>query len=95
MQSPVDPKIVFFLGNGTFHWISEDCGESIKTLNVTRTIYDFKFNMVEKDWMLASTIETCEGKPSSSCKKSQDLWVSQNLGQNWTFVTDAVLQFSW
>lgn len=95
VQSPVDPQIVFFVGSENIHWVSENCGKTIKALNVGRGIFDFKFHMLEKKWMLASTINTCEDSDDKKCKRSQELYVSQDLGETWKFLSDNVIQFSW
>ena len=46
-SSPIDEKLVFFLGDKGMNWLSEDCGVSFKPLNNGRMIHEFTFHPFE------------------------------------------------
>lgn len=96
LQSPVDKKLVIFLGSTGINWISEDCGATVKAINSGRNIKEFQFHPSERAWILASAYTTCDdfenGEP---CRIYKELYVSKNLGDSWEFVADYVIQFSW
>lgn len=95
MQSPVDPQIVFFLGTEGVHWYTEDCGKTIRALDTGREIRSFQFHPTKRDWVLASAFTECDEESKKPCKRSQELYLSQDLGKSWSFLTDYVIQFSW
>jgi hypothetical protein len=96
LDSPVDKSLVIFLGTHGINWIGEDCGRKIKALNQGRKIQEFQFHPTERDWGLASAFTLCEdfvkGEP---CRIYKELYVTKNLGGDWTYLGPYVHQFGW
>lgn len=95
-DSPVDPTLVFFLGDKGVNWLSEDCGGTFKPLNNGRKIHDFVFHPTQRNWALASIYTTCEDfDDESDCEIYKEVYYSKDLGVHWDFLVDHVKQFSW
>ena len=95
LPSPVDPQLMIFIGSGGVNWITEDCGNKISTFYSGNNIKEFEFHPFERDWLLASSYTTCEDFDDEPCTIFKELYVSQNLGQKWDFVSNYVIQFTW
>lgn len=95
MQSPVDSELVFFLGVEGVNWYSEDCGKTIKAMNTGRNIKEFQFHPLERNWILASSFTSCDDFEDEPCRIYKEVYYSKNLGEDWTFIADYVIQFSW
>lgn len=95
LQSPLNTKLVIFLGSGDVNWITEDCGENIKAIKSGKTIKEFEFHPNEPKWVLASAYTTCDDFDDEPCKIYKELYVSKDLGVTWGFVADYVIQFAW
>ena len=94
--SPVDPNLIFLLGDKGVNWLSEDCGETFKPLNNGRRIHDFEFHPHQRDWAIASIYTTCDDFDTpDECEIYKEIYHTKDLGVHWTFVTDHVLQFDW
>lgn len=96
LQSPVDSKMIIFLGSAGINWITEDCGKNIRAINSGKPIKEFQFHPNQAKWVLASGYTTCDdfddGEP---CKIYKELYLSKDLGETWVFVADYVIQFAW
>lgn len=61
------------------------------------------YHPTEKNWMLASSFNTCEKsknekdkrKVDKDCIKSKDLYFSENKGKSWRVLLKYVVQFGW
>ena len=97
LQSPVNQELVIFLGSSGTHWITEDCGKSIRAINSGKKIKEFQFHPNERNWVLASAYTTCDdfADTDEPCKIYKELYVSKDLGSTWTFVANYILQFGW
>lgn len=95
IKSPVDNNMVIFLGTHGINWITEDCGRKIKALNHGRKIQEFIFHPTERNWVLASAYTLCSDFQYESCKKFKEVFVTQDLGENWTLLLPYVVQFGW
>lgn len=94
--SPIDPNLVFFLGDRGMNWLSEDCGASFKPLNNGRKIHDFVFHPTERGTALASIYTECEDfEEEEDCEIYKELYYTKDLGSHWDFLTDHAVQFDW
>ena len=95
LQSPVDSSLVIFLGSAGINWVSEDCGTNIKAINSGRNIKEFIFHPSERNWVLASANTKCDDSNNEPCTIYKEVYISQNLGESWSFVANYVIQFAW
>lgn len=59
MKSIVDPNLVIFLGSEGIHWITEDCGNTIRSLGKGKSLREFIYHPVNPKWILASSWNNC------------------------------------
>ena len=53
------------------------------------------FHPTERDWALAASWTSCDKKTSSFCRIFKELFVTKNLGEEWTYTTNYVFDFEW
>lgn len=109
-QSPVDDNLVVFLGKLTdwhnlaingclgthgINWISEDCGGNIRALNSGRKVQEFLYHPTERSWALAASWTSCEEFQDEPCKIYKELYITKNLGEEWSYVNNYVFDFEW
>lgn len=92
MNSPVDKDLVVFMGTHGIHWVTDDCGKTINALNSNIVFNDFKFHPTVREWGLASTFMTFDGKPF---KKYNEIYLTKDLGRTWKKLIDGVVSYSW
>ena len=95
IHSPVDKSLIVFLGNEGFSWYIEGCSENIHALLQGRPIQEYIFHPTERNWGLASAYTLCEDFVGEPCKIYKELFVTKDLGNNWTQIGKYVVQFSW
>jgi len=93
--SPVDPHLLVMLGSRGINWFSDDCGDTIWALNYGRPIYSFQFHPVQRDWGLAGSWTLCDALETDTCYRYKEMYVTKDLGLEWSFVAAYVVQFSW
>jgi len=86
---------MIFLGTHGINWVSEDCGRKIKALNHGRKIKEFIFHPTERNWGLASAFTLCEDFVGEPCRIYKELFLTQDLGESWTFLESYIIQFDW
>mmetsp|Transcript_2618 Transcript_2618/g.4051 ORF Transcript_2618/g.4051 Transcript_2618/m.4051 type:complete len:159 (+) Transcript_2618:90-566(+) len=94
MQSPVDQNLVVFTGTNGINWISEDCGAQVKALNSGKRIHEFKFHPKQREWALAAGWSECE-ETEEDCKIVKELYLTKDLGSNWSFLKGHIFDFAW
>ena len=95
IHSPVDKSLIIFLGNEGFSWYIEGCGENIRALFQGRPINEYIFHPTERNWGLASAYSLCEDYVGEPCRIVKELYVTQNLGDDWKILGDYINQFAW
>ena len=95
LQSPADKSLLIFLGTQGINWVGEDCGRRITALNHGRRINEFIFHPTERNWGLASAYTLCEDFVGEPCKIFKEVFLTKDLGQNWTQLGKYVVQFGW
>jgi Sortilin, neurotensin receptor 3,/Sortilin, neurotensin receptor 3, C-terminal len=95
IASPIDSKLIAFLGSEGTNWYSEDCGKNIKSLSYANPMEDFQFHPKIRNWCLAGSWTKCSDFEQGQCKKYRVLYLSKNLGSSWEPILDYVVQFSW
>ncbi|MCQ2817742.1 MAG: hypothetical protein MJ252_10800 [archaeon] len=95
LHSPVDKSLIVFLGNEGFSWYIEGCGENIRALFQGRPINEYIFHPTERNWGLASAYSLCEDYVGEPCRIVKELYVTQNLGDDWKILGDYINQFAW
>lgn len=93
--SPVDKHLLVMLGSKGINWFSDDCGNTIWALNYGKPIYSFQFHPIQRDWGLAGSWTLCEALETDTCYRYKELYVTKDLGLEWSFVASYVVQFSW
>lgn len=93
--SPADSSLVFFIGTEGMNWVSEDCGENLKSLSGDRKIMDFKFHPTQREWALSSIYTECEYFDDEECDVHPEVYLTTNLGKNWKKLQDNVIQYEW
>jgi hypothetical protein len=93
--SPADSSLIALIGSEGITWYSEDCGKTLSALNHGRPIFEFKFHPKVREWALAAAWTQCSDFQNTPCKIYKSLFVTQNLGKNWTQISDYVVQFNW
>ena len=95
-QSPIDQSLIVIIGTSGINWVTEDCGDSVQTLNDhSRPIQEFLFHPDERTWALASSWTTCAQFINEPCRIYKKLYYTKDLGHNWVFITDYVYDFEW
>ena len=89
--------MVVFIGTKGINWVTEDCGASIKALNSGKSIEEIQFHPTQRDWALAASWTDCDpdNKDEDGCKLFKELYVTKNMGADWTFLTNYVFDFEW
>jgi len=59
-QSPIDDRLVIFIGTKGINWVTEDCGANIKALNSGKSIEEIQFHPTKRDWALAASWTQCD-----------------------------------
>lgn len=97
VPSPVDPNLLFFIGETGVNWVSEDCGNSFKPLNNGRKISQFKFHPTQRNWAMASIFTSCDDfdEDDEPCKIYREIYYTKDLGEKWSFLKDYVIEFEW
>ena len=95
LQSPADKTLLVFLGTQGINWVGEDCGRKITALNHGRRINEFIFHPTERGWGLASAYTLCEDFVGEPCKIYKEVYLTKDLGINWTQLGSYVVQFGW
>ena len=96
IRNPVDNRMFMFLGTSGVNWISEDCGNEVYVMETGRKLSNFMFHPFERNWLLASSWTECsKDYNDGNCELKNQLFYSQNLGENWKFLANYVVQFSW
>ncbi len=96
VPSPVDKKIMLFLGTKGVNWITEDCGGTVRALNTGRNIHELLFHPTESQWMLAAAWTNCdEFEKDEKCQIYKELYVSYDSGNSWKFLKNFIVQFKW
>jgi hypothetical protein len=93
--SPVDTKIVYFIGNKGVNWVSEDCGDNLKSLNEDKKIHDFKFHPTQREWALSSKYTECTDFGEDDCDLHPEVYVTTDLGKKWIKLQSSVIQYEW
>ena len=93
--SPADPSIVYFLGTKGVNWFSEDCGVTLKPLNIEKKIQDFKFHPTQREWALASIYTECDDFGDDDCDIHPEIFVTTNMGLKWEKLQNNVIQYEW
>ena len=83
------------MGTHGINWKSSNCGATITGMNQGRKVREFQFHPTEKNWLLASAYTNCEDFDGEPCKIYKELFVSYDLGEDWTLIKNYVYQFSW
>jgi hypothetical protein len=80
VRSDADSNLVFILGSEGIHWVSEDCGDSIRSLGRGKNLREMQFHPTEPNWILASSWSNCyekgKRKVKSGCSISKELYLS-------------------
>lgn len=87
-QNPLEPNILFFQGSNNIHWLSEDCGLTIRAVNHGQQITYQLFHPFYKDTLLALSY------PSTQ-PLFRHLYVSDDLSFTWNHLKQDVLQAAW
>lgn len=96
IQSPMDSQVVLLMGVAGQNYITEDCGKTIKKIDSAKPFHQFQFHPLNRDWLLAAAWTDCdEDDDPDDCSRFKELYVSKDLGANWQFVEEYVLQFNW
>jgi len=95
MRSPVDSSMFIFLGTHGINWLTEDCLEHTRVIRTGRRLNEFQFHPLERTWLLASAWTECSDFDETPCEIYQEVFYSPNLGQDWSFIANYVVQFSW
>ena len=97
IKSPIDAGLVFLLGSEGIHWVSEDCGQSVRSLGKGKNLREFLFHPTERTWILASGWTNCysKEKQTSNCQITKELYFSRDLGKNWALLSNYIVQFAW
>lgn len=95
VRSPVDKKLIIFLGTHGINWISENCGTNVKALNHGRKIEEYHFHPFERTWGLAAAFSLCEDYIDEPCRINKEVFVTKDLGENWQILASYVIQFGW
>lgn len=86
-----DPKRVILWGEGSYAFLSEDGGETLKITPVPENTYGMSHQIrqhpTQPDWMLSLAYRnSCYDSPSSGC--SMDLWLTKDFAKTpWTNLT--------
>lgn len=75
--------------------MSEDCGEQIRSLNSGKRIEEFMYHPTQRQWALAASWTNCEDFADEPCRIYKELYVTKNLGEEWTYLTNYVFDFEW
>lgn len=92
--SKADNKLIGLLGKQGTNMYSEDCGKTLRSLNFDKVIEAFQFHPSFKNWALALSQGEC-GEDEESCAKGKVLYLTKDLGETWTMLSENVMQFSW
>jgi len=95
IMSPVDKSIVIFLGTHGINWVTQDCGRKVKALNHGRKVTEYLFHPTEKTWGIASAFTLCDDFIDEPCKINKEIFLTQDLGENWVTMAGYVVQFGW
>lgn len=60
IASPVDSNEIVFMGSDGVSWITNDCGTTIQTLGINLNLKEFMYHPTERNWMLASSWNSCK-----------------------------------
>lgn len=61
-----------FLGSTGINYISEDCGNTIKSYGKDKYFREFYYHPTERNWVLAASWKSCKNaEVSSNCKVSK------------------------
>ena len=84
-----------FVGTKGINWVTEDCGQTIKSLNSGKKIEEFMYHPTQKGWALAASWTACEDFVDEPCRIYKELYVTKDLGTKWTYLTNYVFDFEW
>lgn len=91
----MDDNTVVFIGTKGINWVSEDCGEQIRSLNSGKVINEFMYHPTQRSWGLAASWTNCEDFVDEPCRIYKELYMTKNLGEEWTYLTNYVFDFEW
>lgn len=81
-----------FLGSEGINFITEDCGNTVKTYGKHKNFKEFMFHPKNRNWVLANSWKNCkEVDPSTPCHVTKELYVTKDLGKSWDKIADYVV----
>ena len=86
---------VNLIGTNGINWVSSDCGGNIRALNAGKKVQEFMFHPTQKTWALAASWTSCAEFKDEPCKIFKELFVTKNMGEEWTYITNYVYDFEW
>ena len=60
-----------------------------------RKVQEFLFHPSEREWLMAAAWSICEDYTDVPCKIVKELFVTQDLGENWEQIGEYVVQYQW
>ena len=88
-------KIAGLLGTSGINWVSNDCGANTRALNAGKKIQEFMFHPTQREWALAASWTSCAEFTDEPCKIYKELFVTKNMGEEWSYLTNYVYDFEW
>ena len=77
IQSEADRDTIVFLGESGVNWMTTTCGTEITALNSGKPISSFMFHPTQKEWALATSLNTCDdSKVHAECKVFRELYAT-------------------
>jgi hypothetical protein len=83
------------LGTHGINWVSDDCGSKIRALNSGKKIQEFMFHPTQNKWGLAASWTSCAEFSDEPCRIYKELYVTKDMGEEWTYMTNYVYDFEW
>lgn len=96
IRSEADSGILVFIGNKGVHWVSSNCGKTMKALSRDFIIGQIRMHPTMPNLMLASAIEDCKDEDDTICYfGTHPLYLTEDLGTTWRQIAKNVKQFEW
>eukprot|EP00826_Nyctotherus_ovalis_P020499 TRINITY_DN16449_c0_g3_i1.p1 TRINITY_DN16449_c0_g3~~TRINITY_DN16449_c0_g3_i1.p1 ORF type:complete len:817 (-),score=226.63 TRINITY_DN16449_c0_g3_i1:147-2597(-) len=96
VRSEADPEILVFIGNKGVHWITTNCGKSMRALSKDFIIGQIRMHPTLSNLMLATAIEDCKDDDDTICYfGTHSLYFTEDLGATWRQIAINVKQFEW
>jgi len=96
IRSEADSGILVFIGSKGVHWVTSNCGNTMKALSKDFTIGQVRMHPTRSNLMLASAIEDCKDEDDTICYfGTHPLYLTEDLGTTWRQIAPNVKQFEW